>query len=380
MPIPQFLGGLKLSAGEPYQSEELTARIERYVERRREHGFYEARVSAAPVMVNDDRTVNLLLTVSQGPHVRVVFTGDPLPGDRREDLVPIARENSVDEDLLEDATNRIEEYLRSQGFRDAAAPHTREERNGELVITFAVNRGRAVPRRPRRHHRQRGDPDAATLQQRCACDSASRSQWRRSTATSPGSRRSTGARVSQRCRVDASDDPVSRQRRDQDVGVALSHRSDRERTDGGQFGADRGEQRRWRGRSRDGLGLQPGSRFSSTQLALDRDAIELQYANRGYQSATVDTNPELSADGTSAEVVFTVHEGPRILVDHVLIVGNERTQHGDDRARAADQAGRPARPRPRSARASGGWRRSGCSAARASPSSGMATRRAATCW
>src|SRR3954453_22364751 len=115
MPIPEFLGDLKLSAGEPYQSEKLTARIEHYLERRRERGFFEARVTAAPTMVDEDRKVNLLLTVSQGPHVRVGFTGDPLPADRRDELAPIARENSVDEDLLEDATNRIEEFLRSEG-------------------------------------------------------------------------------------------------------------------------------------------------------------------------------------------------------------------------------------------------------------------------
>src|ERR1041385_9147046 len=105
MPIPQFLADLRLSAGAPYQSEKLAARIDRYIERRRERGFFEARVTTAPTVIDQNRTVNLLVTVSQGPHVRVVFTGDPLPGDRRDDLAPIAREGSVDEDLLEDATN-----------------------------------------------------------------------------------------------------------------------------------------------------------------------------------------------------------------------------------------------------------------------------------
>src|SRR5262245_8174524 len=142
MPIPQFLADLKLSTGAPYESEKLAARVDRYVERRRERGFFETRVSTAPTLVDQDRTVNLLVMVSQGPHVRVVFAGDPLPGDRRDELAPIAREGSVDEDLLEDATNRIEEYLRTQGYRDAAAPHTREEKDSELVITFAVKRGR----------------------------------------------------------------------------------------------------------------------------------------------------------------------------------------------------------------------------------------------
>ncbi len=74
------------------------------------------------------------------------------------------------------------------------------------------------------------------------------------------------------------------------------------------------------------LGLQPGRPFFLTQMAVDRDAIQVRYADLGFQSATVDSNPGLSADGTRADVVFTVHEGPRLFVEHVLIVGNERTR------------------------------------------------------
>ncbi len=60
-------------------------------------------------------------------------------------------------------------------------------------------------------------------------------------------------------------------------------------------------------------------------MAVDRDGIELQYANLGYPGATVTATPGLSADGTHADVVYTVREGPRIFVDHVIIVGNVRT-------------------------------------------------------
>ena len=77
---------------------------------------------------------------------------------------------------------------------------------------------------------------------------------------------------------------------------------------------------------RSAMGLQPGRPFFLTQMALDRDVIQQQYANLGFQSATVDSNPGLSADRARADVVFTVHEGPRLLIDHVLIVGNVRTK------------------------------------------------------
>jgi outer membrane protein insertion porin family len=325
MPIPQFLGDLKLSGGEPYQSEKLTARIEHYLERRRERGFFEARVTAAPTMVDEDRKVNLLLTVSQGPHVRVVFTGDPLPADRRDELAPIARENSVDEDLLEDATNRIEEFLRSEGYRDAAAPHTRQETDGELVITFAVNRGRQY-RVVRVDITGNAAIPTATLQQTMRV----RVGQPFSVAALDGDVASLETLYRREgfpaARVDASDDPVMPERRDQDVGVALTIAvTENARTVVNSV--------RIQGNSSiaseelaNAIGLKPGSPFFVNQMAVDRDAIELQYANAGFQNATVDSKPNLSADGTSAEVVFTVHEGPRILVHHVLIVGNERTR------------------------------------------------------
>ena len=124
------------------------------------------------------------------------------------------------------------------------------------------------------------------------------------------------------------------------------------------------------------LGLQPGTPFFVNQLAIDRDAVQLRLRQSRLSSRRPwPPRPGLSADGTSADVVFGVREGPQIFVDHVLIVGNERTQHRNDRTRAAVQARRSARPRARSTKASAGSRRSDCSGAPGSPSSPTATRR-----
>ena len=71
--------------------------------------------------------------------------------------------------------------------------------------------------------------------------------------------------------------------------------------------------------------MQPGRPYVERQLVLDRDALQTRYANLGYPNATVDASPGLSPDRTTAEPTFTVHLGPRVFVDHVLIVGNVRT-------------------------------------------------------
>ena len=88
----------------------------------------------------DQRVADLTLTVVPGPRVRVVFTGDSLPADRRAELVPVEREGSVDEDLLEDSSNRIEEYLRAQGYRDAGSAFARgdERRTADYLCRAAA--------------------------------------------------------------------------------------------------------------------------------------------------------------------------------------------------------------------------------------------------
>ena len=40
---------------------------------------------------------------------------------------------------------------------------------------------------------------------------------------------------------------------------------------------------------------------------------------------TVEPAPKAIGDGSKVELGFAIHEGPQILIDHVLIVGNERT-------------------------------------------------------
>ena len=83
-----------------------------------------------------------MLTVQavRGPKVKLAPI-DGLPADRRDDLVPIEREAAVDEDLLEDSTNRIEDYLRQEGYRDVTAPFTRAQTGDNLLITFTVTKG-----------------------------------------------------------------------------------------------------------------------------------------------------------------------------------------------------------------------------------------------
>ena len=319
-----ILAQLDLAPGVPYQRDALNARIERFAEERRRRGYYEAKIVPSVALAEDDRVANITLTVTPGPRVRVVFTGDPLPADRRADLVPVEREGSVDEDLLEDSSNRIEEYLRGQGYRTAAAPHTRETLNGELVITFAVKRGQqsrvatfeisgnaSVPLAefaPALRLRD-GQPFSASLLD-ADVQLIEDLYHRRGFASA---------------KVQSAVDVVTATPPPAQVPVAVRvviTEGVRTTVDGVGF---TGNQNLTEDVLRRRVALQAGAPYVPQQLAIDRDAILLAYQDLGYESATVEARPDFSGDGTHVLVGFQIREGPQVFVDHVLIVGNVRT-------------------------------------------------------
>ena len=66
VPPAELLARLDLAPGAPYRRDELNTRIERYLADRHKAEYYEAKLTVTPILVDDDRTVNLVLTVDSG--------------------------------------------------------------------------------------------------------------------------------------------------------------------------------------------------------------------------------------------------------------------------------------------------------------------------
>jgi outer membrane protein insertion porin family len=325
VPRAELLSRLGVAPGMPYQPELLKERIDRDTGERRSRGYYEAKIVPAVTLADEDRVANLALTVTPGPRVRVVFTGDPLPSDRRAELVPVEREGSVDEDLLEDASNRIEEYLRADGYRNASAPHTRETINGELVITFAVSRGQQfrVTRFEISGNASIGLADLAPSLQLRDGEPFSGAKLDADVQAIEDVYHRRGfasAKVQSAVEVVTATPPPAQ------VPVivrAVVNEGVRTTVDRIVFS---GQQALSEDALRARVALRPDAPYVPGQLAVDRDAVQLAYQDLGYESATVDARPEFTADGTRVTVAFTVREGPQVFVDHVLVVGHVRTK------------------------------------------------------
>jgi outer membrane protein insertion porin family len=339
-PPASVLARLDVRPGAFYDRTRLDRALERYVAGLKHRGHLQASATVTPTVRADGTVVDLLVEVRPGPVVTVRVVGDPLPADRLAELVPVAREGTVDEDLLEDSDERIRAYLHEQGYRDAAVSHQRVERDGRLEILFQVRRGplfrvadvaiegnRAVPTSELRGllRVKPGEPFVAA---RLDADVAAiESHYRRlgyagAKVTPEVDADTRGARaglVMVTPRVTVEEGPRTIVTDVRFEGVEAGRAVELGRV----------------------LQVGPGAPFDAARVAADRDALTVWYLNRGFQAAEVRVAPAFREDRTGVELRYTIREGPQAIVDHILVVGNTRTQTSTIARELAVRPGEP---------------------------------------
>ncbi len=317
---------LRVAPGRPFDRAALLRRIDDYVSGLRRDGYYEARLDAVPSVSPDGARVDLRLVGGRGPRVSVAVTGISLSGRRLEELVPVEREGSVDEDLLEDSGRNIVEYLRSEGHRDARVEHRRESAGGYLRIVFDVEPGPIHRIRSieivshSTGSRIAAAPGAGLLPGDVFVQSkldgfiaALRQQYRQqghqSVAVSPSV--TVGARPSPQGEVpvDVTLTVLEGQRSVIGTVVIEGNEAIDERV------------------LREAIGSRTGEPFYEPQVRRDAEAMTILYLQRGYQTVSVEPETSVGEGGPSGRVNlrFRVREGPQMVVDRVLVTGYERT-------------------------------------------------------
>ena len=317
-----LVGAPEVKAGQPFDEDAIERELQRWEDAQRAGGYYEARASHSAQI--DEQGAIVTVNLSRGPRVVVAFTGDLLPDIERTRLVPIRAEGSADEDLLEDSSLAIERYFHDQGYRDGEAVYTREERNGELVITFHVERG---PRYLVRGVRVAGntaipEEDLLALVRLEPGEPFVRSGLTEGVNAIERLHRAQGFT---RAVVKASE-----------VVLAPERASDPDRQMEVRIEVAQGARTTVRSVAFEGHSVldeaalrtltmvAPGQAFSAVELAAAGERIDLEYRNRGYDGVVVTPAPTLTEDDTQADVVFRIAEGLQVLVDHIIIIGNRR--------------------------------------------------------
>jgi outer membrane protein insertion porin family len=337
-----FLRQVHAAPAQTYEPAVIAEELATYVQKLRRKGRYEASASYRARPSADGATVDMVVTLLTGPVVSVAFEGDPLPRDKHTELVPIAREASVDEDLIEDSIQRIRTLLNQQGYWKADASTVRQEGNGTLRIVFTVRRGpqyriaesgveiagnRAVTIEQLR-------PALAKLQANdifvesnlAAAVSAIAGQYQRlgfaqakiSTDVNEVTP-AAGAQLFVRPVIAIAEGPRTL------IGsVTFEGNAD--------IPAEQ---------LRNVVTSTTGSPYYEPRVVADRDAVLLEYRNRGFSAATVVVLPTPTPDGARADLAFRIAEGPQTIVDQVLIIGNVHTDQRVIQRELLLQEGKP---------------------------------------
>ncbi|HET9269279.1 MAG TPA: POTRA domain-containing protein [Vicinamibacterales bacterium] len=316
-----------LRTGVPYDRAAVERELQRWTDRMHGRNYYEARASHGVLFPPDGAVLSV--SVTRGPRVTVAFTGDSLTENERERLVPIRAEASADEDLLEDSARAIELYLRGRGYRQARATYTRTPGPRDVTITFDVRRGphfvfgtvevtgatSMTPAEVREFLLVKdGEPftenalGAGVARLRDAYlvrgHALVKVEPVESVAAPGGSGGSGGGDGHVNVAVRVTEGPRTAVRTVAFQGqMALAEET-----------------------LRGLVVLAPGRAFSESELAADRDRIDLEYRNRGYDQVAVRSEVTLAEKDSQADVRYQITEGPQVLVDRVIIVGNTRTK------------------------------------------------------
>ena len=312
----------ELRQGQIYDADEVRGTLDRWEQRMRAQGFYQARASESANMPDD---AYLIVSLLRGPLVMLEFTGDPLPEAERDRLVPVRAEGSTDEDLLEDAKLAIEQYFRARGYRDATAEYTRTETPGQLKITFRITRG---PHYTVDSVRLTGNSAIAAEELRKIAMLTDGVDFVGATLDAQAAavraeyitRGFTRAQVKSNAATLANENPDSSERRVEvdlviEEGLRATVRSL----------AFKGNMVFPEAQLQGAINVAPGAPYRATDVADGRDLIAIRYRNRGYIKVVVSADTTFADNGTQADVTYTITEGPEMIIEHIIVTGNEKT-------------------------------------------------------
>lgn len=316
-----LLDRLALREGREHDGRGARKELERYEKELRARGYYEARADLS-FEYTPAGDVDVTIAVETGSRIVVEFDGDAVPPAQRQQLVPVEREASVDEDLLDSSAAAIEQYWKTRGYRDAVVTHRRLERAGQLVIVFTTIRGRHAVVGPVSVTGAAGIPEA-DIRGRVRLKAGEPFQSGQVDATVSAIRGLYASRGFAAAVVTARVE-ASPERPEGDVVVPLQIQIEegprtlvtRVVVEGTVVLAETAV--------RALLTTQPGRPYTEADAATDRERITSEYRDRGYELVSVRSSVKRGAGDTEADVHFVVVEGPQVFVDQIIILGLQR--------------------------------------------------------
>ncbi len=342
----ELLERTKLRSGQAVTAERISGGVDRLRQYLAKKNYLTARVDATRGDYEPQpNAVPLSIRVEAGPQVRVTVEGAHVGGKQLKKLIPIYQEGAVDPDLLEEGRRNLRNYFERKGYFNSKVSFlTREAEGGKQErIVYTVERG-TKSRLVRVIFKGNHYFSSELLASRLTIQPAS--------FLSPG-------RFSPRL-LEADVDSIRGiylASGFRDAGVKASVVDDYEGKKNNllvEFLIDEGPQTKVESLAIHGnqaiptsqlldvIGSTPGQPYSEANISNDRDNILALYYNSGFPDATFAYQAKRVAANQMA-LDYTIHEGPQVIVKHVLLVGYRHTRPGVIRREVEIRPGQPLR-------------------------------------
>ena len=335
--LEEFRKKSKLKEGRKVTRETISNALSRLRSQYQKEDRLEATVALQKSTYDQPKKqLNYDFHANQGPVVKVSIEGAKFSKSRLHLLVPIFEEGTIDNDLLNEGTHNIREFLEQQGYFDATVEvKVIGENTPSEQVVYSVNRGvkhkvTSVTLKGNKYF------ETDLLKERMRVQKSD--AYLRSGRYSPALVESDISSIQALYRANgfnettitsAVDDidnaPNGKALKTAQIKVTLTIVEGPQQKFGpiDVAGVDASRIAAVKGL----LNSQQGQPFSLISLSGDRDAVLSYYLSNGFDQAKVEVKQAKDAnDPKLTNVGINVTEGHQVFVDHVLVSGDDRTK------------------------------------------------------
>jgi outer membrane protein insertion porin family len=280
--------------------------------------------------VPQSNTVDYTFAIDPGPLVKISVEGFRLSQGTIKRSVPVYEEGALDDDLLNEGQRNLLNYLQSRGYFDATVDLHRESdpTQNELRVTYHIVAGDkhrvAKVEITGNKYFSRADDLRAAMQVQAASVLLPHGRYSqamlRSDVRDLESKYRTNGFAQVKVDGEAKDEHLGRK----DLVLVAIHINEGQQTLVGSLQVT-GNTTTISDDPFPILNTSPGQPFSDSLIAEDRDRLLNYYFNNGFPNATFEAAAKPAGDNRM-DVTFTIHEGERFYVDHVLVSGRDFTK------------------------------------------------------
>ena len=332
----EFAKEAKLKQGKKVNRDTISNALSRLRTRYQKRDRLEATATLHQQTYNPQRKqVDYDFSASQGPQVKVTVVGAKLSTGKLKLLVPIYQEGTIDNDLLNEGTFNIQDYLFREGYFDAtvSVKVIGEDTASESVV-FTVDKG---VKRKVASVTITGNKyfDTDLLKERMQVQRAD--LYVRNGRYSPALMKADEGSILALYRANGFD-KATVTTAIKDIDVTSSGKKLKVPEIDVQVKVNEGAQQTFgtvalagvdNSRKKDLQSLmnaQPGQPYSLITLSGDRDTILDYYLSHGFAQARVEVKQQPQSDSSTTDVTLAVTEGEQAFIDRVLTSGIVHTK------------------------------------------------------